>query len=74
MFDLTALQDDFRLNALGDTERSTGIEVALEYFLTDPAGDFLTDPEGNFLIGRSYSTVYPQMLHSIQDDFRLNAE
>lgn len=72
--DLHTSQDDFRLNALGDTERSAGLNAAYTYYLTDPDGNRLTDTEGNYLTAYFFDTVYPQMLHALPDDFNLNAE
>ena len=71
---LTALPDDWSLNALGDTDRSAGTTILVEYYLVDEAGNFLVDTAGNFLVGMATESVYPQMLHALPDDFALNAE
>lgn len=71
---LSALPDDFKLNALYDTTRSTGTEFLEMFYLVDELGNNLTDESGNFLVGYYSSTVYPQTLHALPDDFGLRAE
>lgn len=71
---LHALPDDFKLNARDDTARSTGTEFLELVYLVDELGNNLTDESGNFLVGYFSSTVYPQILHALPDDFRLRAE
>lgn len=71
---LSALPDDFKLNALGDTERSAGLSLVLQYFMVDSSGNFMVDSSGNFMVALDYGFVYPQMLHALPDDFKLNAE
>ena len=71
---LHALPDDWNLNALYDTPRSTGGSFPFLYYLTDTAGNKLTDTAGNYLVAYNLETLYPQILHSIPDDFTLNAE
>lgn len=71
---LHAIQDDFKLNALGDTEKSAGTQFVFLYYLTDTAGNKLTDTAGNYLVGYLREEIRLQVLHAIQDDFRLNAE
>ena len=71
---LHALPDDFKLNALDDVERSTGTDFFELVYLTDELGNRLTDESGNYLVGYLSSTVYPQILHALPDDFRLRAE
>jgi len=72
--ELHALQDDWTLNADADTDRSTGSVFYFSYNLTDPSGNKLKDPLGNYLVGLQSSTMYPQFLHALPDDFSLNAE
>lgn len=71
---LHALQDDFNLTALADTDRSAGSSFIFPYYLTDTAGNRLTDTAGNYLVGYFSDTLYPQTLHALPDDFNLNAE
>lgn len=71
---LHAHADDWKLNAVWDTERDSGHSFVYLYYLTDTLGNYLTDPQGNRLVGREYATQYPQMLHALPDDFVLNAE
>lgn len=72
--ELHTVQDDWKLRADADTPRSSGQNFSFDYYLTDTAGNYLTDTAGNRLVGRSYSFLYPQILHAIQDDFNLNSE
>lgn len=72
-FTLHALADDWKLNALADTPRSSGLTLNFPAYLTDESGNRLTDQSGNYLIGYYSDTVYPQVLHANQDDFKLRA-
>ena len=73
---LSAIQDDFNLNANADTPRGDAVSMTFgPYFLVDEAGNFLVDEAGNFLI--AYDTVdnlSSQKLRANPDDFQLNAE
>ncbi len=71
---LHALQDDFTLHSTADTTRGDGTVIVAYAYLTDPAGNRLTDPQGNYLVAGYLSTVYPQKLHALQDDFTIHSE
>jgi hypothetical protein len=71
---LHTVQDDWNLRANADTERSEGMGFLFDYYLTDTAGNYLTDTAGNRLIARDATTLYPQVLHAVQDDWKLNSE
>lgn len=71
---LHALQDDWTLHANADTTRSTGTSIVSYAYLTDPSGNKLTDTAGNYLVAGYLETVYPQVLHALQDDFTLHSE
>lgn len=73
MFELNALPDDFELNALYDTERTYSAAFIFYAYLTDELGNYLTDELGNRLIAPFVETLNPQVLHSLPDDFKLNA-
>lgn len=76
MLDLHALPDDFQLNANADTERGTDVHTVTlgPYYLVDELGNYLVDELGNRLIAYDTENVYPQILHTLPDDFQLNAE
>ena len=67
-------QDDWNLRSTGDLERTQKDTFAFPYNLTDPDGNKLTDPSGNYLIALFRETLFPQVLHSTQDDLNLRAE
>jgi hypothetical protein len=71
---LHALADDFNLNANADTERGEGVYLTFTAYLSDTVGNRLTDPAGNYLTAQVVELQYPQILHTLPDDFHLNAE
>lgn len=74
VIDLTSAEDDLNLNSAWDTPRSPGVYFSESFYLTDTFGNILTDPSGNRLIGLVSNFLYPQVLHSAEDDLNLNAE
>jgi hypothetical protein len=73
-YPLSAISDDFNLNALGDTFSSSPVTIVSYYYLQDTAGNYLTDTAGNRLFSGVSETVYPIILHALPDDFNLNTE
>lgn len=72
---LHTMQDDFELNANGDTERGEAIDyLSGAYNLIDRSGNLLVDRSGNYLCFNQTDNIRPQIIHAIQDDFILNAE
>lgn len=71
---LHANKDDFKLRALYDTERNPAFVALYPFYLVDELGNRLTDESGNYLIGLEESTIAPQILNALPDDFKLNAE
>jgi hypothetical protein len=70
---LHSSQEDLYLNAAGDIDGIRFSHVDIIYLL-DTSGNNLTDPSGNRLITYVSSTGISKLLHSVQDDFNLNAE
>jgi hypothetical protein len=72
---LHAIQDDFALNAYPDFKRDISpTTMIFVYDLVDASGNNLIDVDGNQLVTVESQSLYLQSLHTIQDDFALNAE
>jgi hypothetical protein len=74
MLSLHALPDDWKLNALWDTERSSNFTAFYRDYLVDGSGNYLTDESGNRLVAVYSQTISPQKLNALPDDWKLNSE
>lgn len=70
---LTALADDFKLNAPAMTGTIATVRADL-YFLVDELGNQLIDEADNPLVGYLELDANAFLLHATADDFKLNAE
>lgn len=71
---LHTAQDDLNLRSTGDLERQERDDFTFEYNLVDEASNQLVDEAGNNLVAMFHELLFPQVLHSTQDDLNLNTE